>query len=286
MSAEPGVCEDCGHTHASSLPCLDYFTLNAAGPHPPPGGVPAARPEGEPGAAAVFVEPDSPTWPYVLGFALLMEAKLEANRHKGDRDGWIRCSVGDFLLPRLREEFGELCDALPEGAPAEIAAEAADVANFAMMIADVCGGLVPVAKRTHHAPEGLAARMRAEIVHDREHHGPMCRFCGDLRDATPAAVAALDNALAGWRDCSLALTRALEERRQDASEAWGAQGLALLRSVLNGTLGRLETLCVECGPGIRVDPDGLCETCGATSTGAWLSSHIAAARGALGGEAP
>lgn len=28
--------------------------LNATGPHPPPGGVPAARPEVEPGAAAVL----------------------------------------------------------------------------------------------------------------------------------------------------------------------------------------------------------------------------------------
>ena len=99
----------------------------------------------------------SPTRPWVNAFADEMEAKLAANRHKGDRDGWARMRL-DWLLKRLREEVDELERALPRratvrgiddpsyeggGSPRQIAEECADVANFAMMIADRVGGLKP-----------------------------------------------------------------------------------------------------------------------------------------------
>lgn len=64
----------------------------------------------------------------VSWFSLEMERKLKANDHKG---GWRDCSM-DYLFRRLREEMDEL--ALAEGD--DIIDEAADVANFAMMIAD------------------------------------------------------------------------------------------------------------------------------------------------------
>ena len=69
--------------------------------------------------------------PEVQAFALLMEQKLQANNHKRH---WRRLSRAT-LLKRLRQEVDELERALidREG----IAAEAADVANFAMMLADV-----------------------------------------------------------------------------------------------------------------------------------------------------
>lgn len=78
--------------------------------------------------------------PEVAKFARLMEAKLKENDHKG---GWKHCDVG-WLLMRLGEEFDELIKALypkEERIPNVVASEAADVANFAMMIADVVGGL-------------------------------------------------------------------------------------------------------------------------------------------------
>ncbi len=89
----------------------------------------------------------SKTWRHVLAFAHRMEAKLELNRDKGDREGWLKDHPA-ALVERLREELVELEEALgslafvaPTGAerstPEEIANEAADVANFAMMIADV-----------------------------------------------------------------------------------------------------------------------------------------------------
>lgn len=99
--------------------------------------------------------------PEVRAFALLMEAKLRANDHKG---GW-KGDTTAALMQRLAEEVAELGDAAAFGkTPAwgydgsnrgerrtleqyvagirsEIGREAADVANFAMMIADVCGAL-------------------------------------------------------------------------------------------------------------------------------------------------
>lgn len=94
----------------------------------------------------------SATWPWVLAFARRMEAKLEANRHKGDREGWLS-DRPRALFERLTEEVRELRLALRLDKPRwyergeidEVTAEAADVANFAMMIADVVGGLAPSA---------------------------------------------------------------------------------------------------------------------------------------------
>ncbi len=91
---------------------------------------------------------DSPTKPYVLAFGERMEGKLALNRHKGNREGWINDDP-EALLKRLREETRELEIAMNvakvrmwEGksnashAADDVANEAADIANFAMMIAD------------------------------------------------------------------------------------------------------------------------------------------------------
>ena len=107
---------------------------------------------------AEWEEKKSQTWPYVLAFARRMEAKLEKNRHKGNREGWLG-DAPETLLGRLREEVRELELALMPGLggmnPIQLeqlnrgdiaerrANEAADVANFAMMIADTCGGVQP-----------------------------------------------------------------------------------------------------------------------------------------------
>ena len=89
----------------------------------------------------------SPTWPHVLKFAERMEAKLEKNRHKGDRERWIDDEPA-ALLERLREETRELENELILAAARtneplnrvtmadRVADESADIANFAMMIAD------------------------------------------------------------------------------------------------------------------------------------------------------
>jgi len=80
--------------------------------------------------------------PQVRQFADLMEARLKANDHKG---GW-RGERLPYLLRRLREETDELYEAMGPSLDWKmisetVGREAADVANFAMMIADICGAL-------------------------------------------------------------------------------------------------------------------------------------------------
>lgn len=98
---------------------------------------------GKPEAA----QPASDTWPTVAAFAARMERKLDMNRHKGDRANWLK-DEPEALMERLRQETHELAVELEVAAvrmnepfnvawmAQRLADEAADVANFAMMIAD------------------------------------------------------------------------------------------------------------------------------------------------------
>jgi NTP pyrophosphatase (non-canonical NTP hydrolase) len=74
----------------------------------------------------------------VKWFAEQMENKLKANDHKG---GWDNCNVY-WLWHRIQDESGELLTAInlyrDLGADKNnIIEKAANVANFAMMIADI-----------------------------------------------------------------------------------------------------------------------------------------------------
>ncbi|WP_245628942.1 hypothetical protein [Alicyclobacillus shizuokensis] len=74
----------------------------------------------------------------VRWFARQMELKLRENDHKG---GWLECDVW-WLFSRLYEEVAELQEAMYEVAAGDasrekVIREAADIANFAMMIADL-----------------------------------------------------------------------------------------------------------------------------------------------------
>jgi NTP pyrophosphatase (non-canonical NTP hydrolase) len=77
--------------------------------------------------------------PEVRRFAELMELKLRENDHKG---GWGDDTCG-ALFARMIEEGDELHEALAQirPIPEKVASEAADVANFCLMIADNAGGL-------------------------------------------------------------------------------------------------------------------------------------------------
>ena len=77
--------------------------------------------------------------PEVQRFAEMMESKLRENDHKG---GWEDDTCGS-LFARMIEEGDELHEALAQirQIPEKVAGEAADVANFCLMIADNSGGL-------------------------------------------------------------------------------------------------------------------------------------------------
>lgn len=78
--------------------------------------------------------------PEVLAFARLMETKLRANDHK---PGWKSDRAADLWRRLSADETYELYEAITADAPdpKHVGSEAADIANFAMMIADVCGAL-------------------------------------------------------------------------------------------------------------------------------------------------
>lgn len=72
--------------------------------------------------------------PEVLDFAVEMEKKMAVNDHKS---GWCHYTQS-YLAGKLVEEVSELLLAIEDGQSHEaIIQEAADVGNFAMMIADV-----------------------------------------------------------------------------------------------------------------------------------------------------
>jgi NTP pyrophosphatase (non-canonical NTP hydrolase) len=70
-------------------------------------------------------------------FSFVMEERLRANDHKGQW-GW-EDEDPLWLLDRLKQETQELEEAMDLGDRAAVEHEAADVANFAMMIAARCG---------------------------------------------------------------------------------------------------------------------------------------------------
>lgn len=69
----------------------------------------------------------------VVEFSKHMLVKLRLNSHKG---GWENETLAR-MLKRLNDEVVELTEALDEGDRVHIIEEAADVANFAMFIADI-----------------------------------------------------------------------------------------------------------------------------------------------------
>lgn len=65
-------------------------------------------------------------------FSGVMLEKLRANKHKAH---WSHVD-SDWLLGRLEQELKELREAMASGDGLSVVYECADVANFAMMIAD------------------------------------------------------------------------------------------------------------------------------------------------------
>lgn len=84
-------------------------------------------------------------------FTDAMRSKLDSGRYKG-RVGWDRhwkntffpsppCGVKGILFSSLQDEIIELAFALKGNKKKDILEECADIANYAMMIADIHGAL-------------------------------------------------------------------------------------------------------------------------------------------------
>lgn len=81
----------------------------------------------------------------LVPFVAMMDAELHANAGKGDRPGWLAMDRKTALL-EIYYHVAKLQKAARDDEPARIREYAADVANMAMMLADVCG-VLPAAER-------------------------------------------------------------------------------------------------------------------------------------------
>lgn len=86
-------------------------------------------------------------------FLSLMEAELHANARKGDRPGWLAMPPSTALL-EIYWHTAKLSAAVKNNDAALIREHSADVANMAMMLLDVCGGIdVAATPPTEPAPQ-------------------------------------------------------------------------------------------------------------------------------------
>lgn len=76
----------------------------------------------------------------LVPFKHLMESELHANAGKGDRPGWLSMTAEQCLL-EIYYHVSKLQKAVRDGNGDRIKENTADVANMAMMLADICGAL-------------------------------------------------------------------------------------------------------------------------------------------------
>lgn len=76
----------------------------------------------------------------LLPFLALMRKELHANSHKGDREAWLRMSL-EQALTEIRHHADKLIVPVMNHDREAIREHAADVANCAMMLADIAGVL-------------------------------------------------------------------------------------------------------------------------------------------------
>lgn len=115
-------------------------------------------------------------------FVALMEKELHANAGKGDRPGWLGMSAAVALL-EIYYHVAKLQKAVKDGEGDKIKENAADVANMAMMLLDVCGGLDVVAARELTAAQGVDECSAISTGHKFGPFGPdrsvQCEYCGE-----------------------------------------------------------------------------------------------------------
>lgn len=73
-------------------------------------------------------------------FVALMDRELHANSDKGDRSGWLSMDANTALL-EVYWHVAKLSAAVKNNDGPRIEEHSADVANMAMMVLDVCGGI-------------------------------------------------------------------------------------------------------------------------------------------------
>lgn len=147
-------------------------------------GAPAAEPVAQ-GEAVIDAKYDN----VLVPFARLMAKELHANAGKGDRPGWLSMTPAVGML-EIYYHAAKLQKSMKDSNGDGIREYAADVANMAMMLLDVCGGLAvtdsvqlgePAVQREAAAQAGRteADRPECEACHATFplHEKMVCRTC-------------------------------------------------------------------------------------------------------------
>jgi NTP pyrophosphatase (non-canonical NTP hydrolase) len=192
--------------------------------------------------------------PQVARFALLMQEKLDKNKHKespemnpdGKGRRWDALSI-DWLVMRIAKEYVELQEAILSKEPPEaVAKECADIANFAMMVADNSGGLRPMVRKVDVSQIDLS---RFQVILDID--GVMIPYhkLKDFPDSrwhvqrfTEESVRSL-NAIIGHYGADIILTSGINNNFQSGDEAeefFRSRGVKANRVVLGDQADRYE----------------------------------------------
>lgn len=91
-------------------------------------------------------KPQSSTWPAVLAFARLMDARLQANLDLGNREEWRDRSKHLLASEVLQSAMASYRSVGHPVDDKQTVQDYVDLANYALFIADACGGLNPVQK--------------------------------------------------------------------------------------------------------------------------------------------
>lgn len=117
----------------------------------------------------------------LVPFVHLMRRELHANSRKGDRPGWLAMDANTLLL-EVYWHAAKLSAAVKNNDGPAIMEHSADVANMAMMVLDVCGGLawVEVPDGARDKPPECGCGVDCQDRHDCRYgaaqakHKPAC----------------------------------------------------------------------------------------------------------------
>lgn len=128
-SVEFVPCGGCGATKESArcIGCLHQFTERPTRNAAPP------------------IAPAEKYDDVLMPFLSLMRKELHANSRKGDRPGWLSMDANTALL-EVYWHSAKLSAAVKNNDGPAIQEHSADVANMAMMVLDICGGLAVIGR--------------------------------------------------------------------------------------------------------------------------------------------
>jgi hypothetical protein len=136
----------------------------------------------------------------LVPFVSLMRRELHANAGKGDRPGWLAMDANTALL-EVYYHLAKLQKAVRNNDGPAIQEYSADVANMAMMVLDICGGLAWVehlAGVDDDAPRTCGAMVNGLTEAETNATASAMGLVGEPKRCTCAAHSGADCVCGAW----------------------------------------------------------------------------------------